>query len=151
MKPNIEARIPCRSRVYDFVQKTGLKASQITQDRRHGHNMACDWGTVPSGNVRSQLKKFVYESNNLSVIEIEPKTRSQFKPNHTSSWVGSHSDLVKLATKPALPNDVCTNNECPLAVCNDSPLPHPPSRTTTILSPLTLQNFTRGLRHLVKM
>ena len=35
---------------------------------------------------------------------------------------------MELATKPALPNDVCSNNECPLAVCNDSPLPHPSSR-----------------------
>ena len=49
----------------------------------------------------------------LLEIEIEPETRSQFKPNHTSSWVGSHSDLVKLATKLALPNDVCTNNDAP--------------------------------------
>ena len=64
----------------------------------------------------------------LSVIEIEPETRSQFKPNHTSNWVGSHSDLVKLATKPALLNDVCTNIKFPLAVCNDSPLPHPSLR-----------------------
>ena len=87
----------------------------------------------------------------LSVIEIEPETRFQFKPRHTSNWVGFHSDLVELATKPALLNDVCTNNECPLALCNESPLPHPSSRNTTILTPLNLQNLTRGLRHLVKM
>ena len=37
----------------------------------------------------------------LSVIEIVPKIRFQFKPKQTSDWVGSLSDLVELATNPA--------------------------------------------------
>ena len=59
----------------------------------------------------------------LSVIEVEPETRFQFKPNHTSDWVGFHSDLAELGTKPTYSlMTVCTINEWPLAVCNDSPL-----------------------------
>ena len=86
----------------------------------------------------------------LSLVESEPETRFQFKPNHTSSWVGSNSDLVELSTKPALLNDVCTNNECPLTFCNDPPLPHPSSRNN-YFNAIKLPKLNKGLRHLVKM
>ena len=109
MKPDFETGIPTRSRLYDLVKKTGLKTSQITQIRWHGHNMTCDRGTTASSNIGRGLKKFVYKSNNLeirlSLIENEPETRSQLRPNQTRDWVGSHSDLVELATNPALLKD----------------------------------------------
>ena len=86
----------------------------------------------------------------LSVIEIVPVTKSQFKPNQKSTRVWFHSDLAELATNPALFKDDCTNNEFSLAIGSESPFPHPSSRNTTVLIPLDLQNLTSGLRHLVK-
>lgn len=47
----------------------------------------------------------------LSVIEVEPETRFQFKPNHTSDWVGFHSDSAELGTKPTLLTDDGLHNQ----------------------------------------
>ena len=52
MKPDIKTGILATARFYDLVKKTGFETSQVAQNWRHGHNMTCDNGTIPSRNIR---------------------------------------------------------------------------------------------------
>ena len=51
MKLDIKTGIPTTAGFYDLVKKTGFETSQVAQNWRHGHNMTCDNGTIPSRNI----------------------------------------------------------------------------------------------------
>ena len=60
----------------DFVQKTGLiKTSQTTQDWWHGHNMACDWGTIRSRNVQMSIEEIFFGNRNRARNKVPAQTQ----------------------------------------------------------------------------
>ena len=71
MKPDIKTGIPTTAGFYDLVKKTGFETShQVAQNWRHGHNMTCDDGTIPSRNIRCRQKKFVNQSDKFGNTSI---------------------------------------------------------------------------------
>ena len=70
MKPDIKTGIPTTAGFYDLVKKTGFETSQVTQNWRHGHNVTCDKGTIPSPNIRCGQKKFVNRSDKFGSTSI---------------------------------------------------------------------------------
>ena len=72
-------------------------------------------------------------------ISICPRATSTTNPSHSNRWVGSQTDFVACATKPALSRVSCTNRLAFTAACWPLTAHNPSSKYTTILRPSALQ------------
>ena len=84
----------------------------------------------------------------LSTISKEPNTKFQVTPSQSNAWVGSHTELSSLTTKPALQKSALTSRALMRQLSLSRKNAQPSSKKMAIQSPCILQYFFKGFKTL---
>ena len=79
-----------------------------------------------------------------------PNAAFQVIPSQSNTWVGSHTDLSSLTTKPALHKSALTARALMRQLSLSWTIAQPSSKKMAIQRPCTLQYFSKGFKTLVK-
>ena len=86
----------------------------------------------------------------LSTIFKQPNAEFQVIPSQSNTWVGSHTDLSSLATKPALHKSALMSRAVMRQLSLSRTIAQPSSKKMAIQSLYILQYFFKGFKTFVK-